>query len=209
MTSQPSQPANHFQTPEENLRDQLFRSVVPKRYHNATATDIVPALADWDGESVFLSGGVGVGKTHQAAALLVAHWPRYAHSNKVPTAWGPGWETMEHRLSIQWWNAPGLLEAIRHSYNHPDAAPDHTSCELLVLDDLGAEKPSEWVEERLYTIINYRYEQQLATIVTSNKTLTELGESIGARTASRLRELCEFRIRLTGGDRRKTAGNAA
>lgn len=61
---------------------------------------------------------------------------------------------------------------------------------LLVLDDIGAEKPTDWVRERLYQLINYRYSNRLSTIYTSNcdrETIySRLGERIGSRVFSSL-----------------------
>ena len=60
---------------------------------------------------------------------------------------------------------------------------------MLILDDLGAEKPSDWVKEQLYVIINRRYENMLPTIITTNCTMNELKDRIGERTASRIIEM--------------------
>jgi DNA replication protein DnaC len=73
---------------------------------------------------------------------------------------------------------------------------------LLVLDDLGASKWTEWVEEITYRLINHRYEQCLPSIFTSNLVPAKLREALGERVASRLTEMCD-RIVLKGDDRRK------
>lgn len=73
-------------------------------------------------------------------------------------------------------------------------------CKLLVLDDIGAERPSEYVCERLYDLINHRYTNMLATIYTSNLTPFELGDRLGSRIESRVRSAEQ--IKLVGSDRR-------
>ena len=80
--------------------------------------------------------------------------------------------------------------------------------DLLVLDDLGAEKTSEWVEETLNLIVNTRYNEKRVTIVTSNyddnPDITDpdsLLFRIGFRMHSRLHEMCEF-LYLDGADYR-------
>ena len=109
-------------------------------------------------------------------------------------------------------NVPELLERIRRSFNAPTQSENFDDLadtpQLLVLDDLGAEKPSDWVRERLYTIINRRYEHCRPTIVTSNLTIDQLAKQVGSRVASRLCELCEV-VELQGTDRRKTKGVSA
>jgi DNA replication protein DnaC len=57
---------------------------------------------------------------------------------------------------------------------------------LAIFDDIGAERPSEWVRERLLTLLGHRYDNELTTIATSNMTLAELREPLGARIASRI-----------------------
>ena len=73
--------------------------------------------------------------------------------------------------------------------------------DLLVLDDLGAEKTSEWVEETLNLIVNTRYNERRATIFTSNypdlppdssPAVVTLHDRIGFRMRSRLHEMCDF-----------------
>ena len=88
--------------------------------------------------------------------------------------------------------------------------------ELLVLDDLGAEKTSEWVEETLNLIVNTRYNERRVTIFTSNYPDTPDEEDpntllcrVGTRMRSRLHEMCEFLVldarRLPDGRRRPNA----
>ena len=83
------------------------------------------------------------------------------------------------------------------------------TAELLVLDDLGAEKTSEWVEETMNLIVNTRYNERRPTIFTSNfpdipddTEPNSLLYRIGHRMRSRLHEMCEFHV-LDGGDYRE------
>ena len=74
--------------------------------------------------------------------------------------------------------------------------------ELLFIDDLGAAKATEFVEEATYRLINTRYNDMRPSIFTSNLALSELKDAIGDRIASRLAETCT-RIVLDGPDRRR------
>ena len=87
--------------------------------------------------------------------------------------------------------------------------------DLLVLDDLGAEKTSEWVEETLNLIVNTRYNERRATIFTSNypdlppdasPAVVTLHDRIGFRMRSRLHEMCDF-LDLEGADYRTLIPN--
>lgn len=74
------------------------------------------------------------------------------------------------------------------------------NCKLLILDDIGAERPSEYVCERLYDLINYRYTNMLSTIYTSNLNPMELGDRLGMRIESRIKSA--YQVKLVGSDRR-------
>lgn len=73
---------------------------------------------------------------------------------------------------------------------------------LLIIDDIHQEKGSEWVREQLFITVNYRYEQGLPTIVTSNFSIEDIAERYNGQIASRLIETCEI-IEFTGEDRRQ------
>jgi DNA replication protein DnaC len=74
--------------------------------------------------------------------------------------------------------------------------------DLLHIDDLGAEKRTEWVLEQLYSIINERWQEQRSVVVTTNLIdVDELRDQIGPRTVSRLHEMCDL-IPIMGRDRR-------
>lgn len=69
-----------------------------------------------------------------------------------------------------------------------------SEAELLMLDDIGAERWTDYREEKLYQILGYRHSRKLCTIITSNKTLDELKTQLGPRTHSRLIEMCAGNI---------------
>ena len=78
-------------------------------------------------------------------------------------------------------------------------------CSLLVLDDLGKEKPSEWVEETLYEIINARYVRRLPVIITTNVGLKAVETRYpwnGEAIVSRLFEMCAG-VKVGGDDWRR------
>ena len=103
---------------------------------------------------------------------------------------------------------PSLLEYMRATYRNHDyqgvqrLIEEYSNLQLLILDDIGAEKPSAWVLEKLTSIIDFRNNRELKTLYTSNKTLNELTEHLDERITSRIRQQCEV-IQLTGSDRRR------
>lgn len=172
--------------------------MIPERYQNATWKDVPPNIQKAvkemceGGKGIYLYGGVGVGKTHIA----------YAIKQKLE----------EKQIPVRFWNVTELLRVARNDYSkekQDKRQPDveltslnaHGEKPVAILDDVGAEKSSEFVTETLYSIINERYNKVMPTILTSNLDLAQLAEKVGERTASRLAEMCKV-INLTGNDRR-------
>jgi len=152
-------------------------------------------------KGLFFIGPPGIGKSHLAVAVL----KKVIHSRG---AQGLFYDTRD------------LLRVIRSTYDpvvrttEIEVLRPVMMADLLVLDDLGAEKTSEWVEETLNLIVNTRYNEQRLTVFTSNfeeKEQTGDGDSllerVGFRIHSRLYEMCEF-LEYDGGDYRHAPTNA-
>lgn len=131
-----------------------------------------------------LSGGAGSGKTHLAVAIL-RELVRLCKILDGPKAWC-GDDRKGCFVSV-----PELLAKIRATYSDPNGDEEglidkYASVKYLVLDDLGAEKSTEWSISTLYLIIDRRYREMLPTIVTTNLTVDEIGQGLSRRIASRL-----------------------
>jgi DNA replication protein DnaC len=155
----------------------------------------VDELADnlAEGRGLWLMGDVGTGKT--TLAMLVS---RYA---------------IEAGHSVAIYSMPRLLARIRRTYDAEAGEQSYlefferlTSVDLLHLDDLGAEKRTDWVLEQLYAIVNERYEAGRSILLTSNLNQVDLAEQIGPRTVSRLGEMCEHRMLPLNGEDMRLAG---
>ncbi|GAB3372493.1 ATP-binding protein [Amycolatopsis echigonensis] len=138
------------------------------------------------GGSLAILGSVGTGKTHQA----------YGAVRELATSGA--------QLRWEFVTAADLYAQLRPSSGvHGEAAyRRYAHAPLLVLDDVGAAKSSEWVEEINYRIINHRYENRLATVITTNLAPRDLTAGLGERVASRIVEMCS-RVVLEGPDRRR------
>jgi DNA replication protein DnaC len=149
---------------------------------------------------LFLEGQPGVGKTHLAAAVL---------KQVIQTTGARG----------LFYDTRDLLRVIRSTYDPSirttelEILQPVMTADLLVLDDLGAEKTSEWVEETMNLIVNTRYNERRLTMFTSNYAdipddtdPNALLFRIGHRMRSRLHEMCEF-IVMDGADYREMPTN--
>lgn len=113
---------------------------------------------------------------------------------------------VEERLaaSAEWVVVPDFLEDIRRSYDPSGglalslAFERARTTELLLFDDLGAERVNErnqdWVQEQLYRLLNWRSNQRLATIFTTNLSLAQLEQRLGRAIASRIEGMCGDQI---------------
>jgi DNA replication protein DnaC len=179
-------------------------AVIPKRYRHVgfdrpPVTEIEPAIvrkvrrftADIDrqldqGRGLWLMGPVGTGKT--TLAMLVSQ------------------AALSAGRSVAIYSLPRLLNEIRDTHraerSHVDLLDRLTAVDLLHIDDVGAERTTDWVLEELYSIVNARYEDERSMLITTNILDREaLCEQITERTVSRLTEMCD-ELPLLGHDRR-------
>ena len=179
-------------------------AVIPRRYRDVAferppVTDIDPgivrAVRDYigridehleAGRGLWLMGPPGTGKT--TLAMLVSKAASEAGS------------------SVAIYSLPRLLNEIRDTHraerSHVELLDRLTAVDLLHIDDVGAQRSTDWVLEELYSIVNARYEDQRSMLITTNiMDRDELCEQITPRTVSRLTEMCD-ELPLFGHDHR-------
>jgi DNA replication protein DnaC len=138
------------------------------------------------GRGLWFMGPVGTGKT--TLAMLVSK------------------AAIKAGRSVAIYSLPRLLNEIRETHtmkrSHLDLIDRLTAVDLLHIDDVGAERTTDWVLEELYSIVNARYEDSRSIVITTNiLDRAALCEQITERTVSRLTEMCD-EIPLMGHDHR-------
>ena len=203
-------PCKHERNRRERLRiARLFASAhIPRAYEadtfadyevtnaNKGAVDAARMMVDGEIGGLFVYGVRGTGKTKLAA--IIAN------------------ERARAGKAVLFASVPDLMADIRSSFKDgttSEAVQAVKNTPFLVLDDLGAEKMTEWVGEQLFCIVNHRYNECLQTVVTSNYSPTQIirhmatvdarGNVIddmqGQRIMSRIYEMCE-RVEIKGAD---------
>jgi DNA replication protein DnaC len=138
------------------------------------------------GRGLWFMGPVGTGKT--TLAMLVSK------------------AALKAGRSVAIYSLPRLLNEIRDTHraerSHVALLDRLTAVDLLHIDDVGAERTTDWVLEELYSIVNARYEDQRSMVITTNiDDRDKLCEQITERTVSRLTEMCD-ELPLLGHDHR-------
>ena len=212
----------------------LERAQIPRRYehctlesfetkfsgaHRSLETALVKARGfvesyplETDGRGLLITGSIGVGKTHIATGILQALVARRGATGLF----------CDYR---------DLLKQVQNSYNRQVQETEMEvlrpvfDAEVLVLDELGASKPTDWVWDTVAHILNTRYNDRRTTIITTNyanlapldtgaqemtRAMREetLGDRIGERMRSRLQEMCVV-VAMEGGDMRQSVKRAS
>lgn len=179
---------------------------VPLRYQDASIDDVPQEIRDKISairetrRGLYIHGPVGTGKTHIAYAIAKEVF-KTVRKNTDGVAVSQSVELgtfvnaselfaeMRRDMDKDWTNKTEPLEKLMETRK------------IIIIDDIGAEKPSEWVSEQFYLLLNHRYNEILPTIFTSNLSLPQLEERLGDRTVSRIVGMCDV-VKLGGEDRR-------
>lgn len=161
----------------ERFRESTFDNFIP-RIGSENSYKMCKQYAEefkqWDSDSIILWGTYGNGKSHLAGS--VANFLN------------------QQDYIVIYQNVPDLLEKIRATFskNNQDSESDilkHlNTCDLLILDDIGAEKVTDWVQDVLFRIVDGRYRKKKPIMYTSNLKPSLLADKVGERIYDRMNE---------------------
>jgi DNA replication protein DnaC len=172
-------------------RERAIRAELPPRYHDARLDSFSPALqtrvSDWirePGDGLLLSGAVGTGKTHLAAAIV---------RSRMELGKAPAFRRAADLYA-------GLRETYRVNTSEAELMRAYVESPLLVLDDLGAGALTDFERRITLEIFDRRLNNRRPTIVTTNWKLEDIAEKMDDRIASRLASYTNLVV--SGKDRR-------
>jgi len=222
---------------EQRTQRMMNRAQIPRRYEHCTLDSYESGFSgahrtlsaahlrarkfvesyplDSVGTGLLLTGSIGVGKTHLAVGILQAL-------------------VAERGATGLFYDYRDLLKQVQNSYNRQVSETEMEvlkpvfDAEILVLDELGASKPTDWVWDTVAHILNTRYNDRRTTIITTNYANVPplgqdsgqgsglraavreetLGDRIGERMRSRLQEMCVV-IEMQGEDFRQKVKRAS
>ena len=186
-------------------QDDMFyiEAKIPLRFINKTLANFKGDTKKYkqailEGQSIFITGSCGIGKTHLAVALATEWFAENLHITDSEIQSSKGYP-----LFLP---ATELFLKLKTSFSsksqtEADILNELDNYNLLILDDLGTDKVSEWSKEIVYLLIDRRYRNMQQIIITSNLSLKEIAQRYDERIASRILGM-GIVVRLGGKDKR-------
>lgn len=185
----------------ENETKIKSRFSIPERYHGSTLANFIGDLGgrekEWLSNSkenlLIQSPKAGNGKTHLSIAMLI-EWIKSKRDKIALISAQVNEGAFSNTLvtpSAKFVNFASLMLEVKSSFDSKEETEQkviskYCNYDILVIDDIGTEKYSEYVQAVIYTILNTRYEKMKPTIITTNLSSADMNSSYGSRILSRV-----------------------
>ena len=192
---------------KKSIDFKAWLNILPRRFRDIEC-DKEDLVKQGINESMFITGDVGVGKTVLMAGIakeiIGEHFLKHYKEQKER-----GLSYLSNRNEgVKWISYSSFIMELQSMFRKEgENTPFEMAEEVatyrgtLCIDDIGAEKMTAFVQQVTYYIINYREQEILHTLITSNFSLQQIDEQIDSRVSSRIGGMCKI-VKLTGEDRR-------
>ena len=207
MEEEKSQEKTNTNTWKKSIKFEAWLNILPRRFQKIEC-DRDDLVKQGIKESMFITGKVGVGKTVLMAGIakeIIGE--RFIEHCKEEKERGLSYLS-NRNVGVKWISYSGFIMELQSMFRKEgENTPFEMAEEVahyggtLCIDDIGAEKMTAFVQQITYYIINYREQEMLHTLITSNFSLQQIDEQIDTRVSSRIGGMCKI-IKLTGEDRR-------
>jgi len=183
--------------------EMAIENSIPKKFRNIE-TDKTSFIEKYYNKSIFITGSVGSGKTVFLCSMIKKYLKESPYMGTEKDRYGRD----NGRIRCKFISFPAWIMSLQGAFKHKDIDPFALAEDvakfkgILAIDDLGAEKLTEWVGQIIYFVINEREQRELTTLITSNFSLDEIDEQIDSRISSRIAGMCNILV-FKGEDRRK------
>ncbi len=172
-----------YEKDKNELKKYLIKIGVPPKYVEVKSDKDYKNMTN---TGTYIWGSAGTGKTVLACSIAGEH--------------------ILNGGEVSFYSVPKLIMQLQDSVrkdgeSYYDILHKISKEEILILDDLGAEKLTDFVRQSLYFLINEREQWERTTIITSNYSLDDLDKHIDGRISSRIAGMCEV-VEMTGADKR-------
>jgi DNA replication protein DnaC len=181
------------ETWERKVKPLCLEIFPPRIKHDLETVPFPKDLMEGEAVSTFIYGGINTGKTVRASFMIMQEVKfHYLH---------PELKIIPFK-DIHFVSFPELFAEIKSTFNNPnkreeDVMRKYLDSHLILLDDFLTTRPTDWVMDILYYLINHRYDYMKKTIITCNCSLEQLEKKLGdQRITSRINRMCEIEEKL-------------
>lgn len=189
----------------KGYRNKTFENYIPRNENEVLCKKLSMEFADKDYEDTGLwfvmAGNVGVGKTHLSAAIINRIINNCPIDERTARKYVPlgGFDNITP--PCKYIRCTDLIAGAKERMDDNTATDFEALCKntvVLILDDFGVTKATEWNQDLFYRILDHRYINQKPTVISTNLSVEELKAAFGERTYDRIKDMCKMPVIISG-----------